>query len=509
MTSADMSSRLQRAGYFASEKLAKYAALFERAGHAGTRDIPACVLLGPPGSGKTFLAEAFCQAVCGKLFFLQAYPGMGPEAFIADVDIAATIRRDAANAVRPGLLVRAIQATTDGPSVVVVDELDKARPEGDAFLLDFLTSGRVSTGSEEFRRHDGPIWVFVTSNGERELAAPLVNRCRRIEVPRPSEELFLQILGVKTDSEREKKLRHLYRLTPGFSIRQAKSLLCDLDALEVAWDDDIVSQYVGGSGDDAIHSVSAFEALEERVLRLERGESSAVYVEQETLDAYAAEREAEYLAHGEDGYSVDYIVSTSRRDVDLRYQRDSDKIARLLGKWPYGEVTTSLPGSEYERHRPEEWVRLSVPVEPTIEGLYDAIEFGVRSEEWTRLSTQQATHLLEDARWALANDESGIHAGLVKFRAHLGIEDAGWVLAIKDRWDNVAVKLQRQSITALAEAWPAIADRAAKQAAAMRAAAEAAQTAAIVKEMAAKPLTLGDMLSPGSAKALTAAAGRR
>ena len=242
----NIKNNLREVGYIASDELAKTVALFEVAGKRPSRNIPAMLLEGPAGAGKTALAEAFAKVVGAKLLFLQCFPGMGSDSFIAEPNVAAIISRDSQNSIKDGILVRSLKETTDGPTVVVLDELDKASPEVDSFLLDYLNSGRVSNGKDIWTKGDGNIWVFITSNKQRSLSDALVNRCRKVNIPRPSKELFLDILGIDdTNDEVRKGWEMIYDEFPNFSIRQGKSYIEDLRALGIErHDPDVLSQYI-------------------------------------------------------------------------------------------------------------------------------------------------------------------------------------------------------------------------------------------------------------------------
>lgn len=242
----NVKNNLREVGYVASDELAKTVALFEVAGNRQSRNIPAMFLQGPAGAGKTALAEAFAKVVGAKLLFIQCFPGMGSDSFIAEPNISAIISRDGQNAIKDGILVRSLKETTDGPTVVVIDELDKASPEVDSFLLDYLNSGRVSNGKDVWTKGDGNIWVFITSNKQRSLSDALINRCRKVNIPRPSKELFLDILGIDiTNDEVRKGWEMIYDEFPNFSIRQGKSYIEDLKALGVeGHDPDVLSQYI-------------------------------------------------------------------------------------------------------------------------------------------------------------------------------------------------------------------------------------------------------------------------
>lgn len=232
--------KLKDLGYFASEDLSKIILLFEVAGKRDKKSIPTLLLQGKSGAGKTFLAETFSKMIDADQKFVQCFPRMGTENFQLDINAEGFIRQDADNLIKPGILLQAIEQSKKGPVVLTIDELDKARPEVDSFLLDFLENGRLSTGTDVYEKGKYPIYTFITSNDKREIDEALLNRSKRVEVPRPSKELFLEILGLPENHY----LGYIYDKCPNFSIRQAKEYLGDLEVLEAEIDEDALSQYI-------------------------------------------------------------------------------------------------------------------------------------------------------------------------------------------------------------------------------------------------------------------------
>ena len=232
--------RLKKLGYFASEDLAKIILLFEAAGKKGKKSIPTLLLQGKSGAGKTFLAETFSQMIGADEKFVQCFPRMGTENFQYDVNIEGVMKQDADSSIKAGILLQALQQSQKGPVVLVIDELDKARPEVDSFLLDFLENGRLTTGTDTYEKGQYPIYTFVTSNDKREIDDALLNRSKRVEVPRPSKELFLEILGLPENHY----VGYIYDKCPDFSIRQARQYIEDLEVLGTEIDEDALSQYI-------------------------------------------------------------------------------------------------------------------------------------------------------------------------------------------------------------------------------------------------------------------------
>ena len=234
---------LKKAGYIAGDSLSKKVELFKIAGERNSKNIPTMILTGEPGAGKTYLAETFTKLVNAQLLFLQCFPGMGAENLIAEPNLSAIIKNDGDNAISDGLLVKALKTSNEKPVVVVIDEIDKATFEVDSFLLDFLNSGRVSNGQEIWVKGSYPIWVFITSNKQRELSEALNNRGRQVYVKRPTLNEFMNILNLPKNHH----LAMVYKHFPDFSIRQAKEYLADIELFGGERDIDILSQYVDTS----------------------------------------------------------------------------------------------------------------------------------------------------------------------------------------------------------------------------------------------------------------------
>ena len=233
-------SRLKELGYFASEDLAKIVLLFEAAGKRDKKSIPTLLLQGKSGAGKTFLAETFSQMIGADEKFVQCFPRMGTENFQYDVNIEGVMKQDADSSIKAGILLQALQQSQESPVVLVIDELDKARPEVDSFLLDFLENGRLTTGTDTYEKGNFPIYTFITSNDKREIDEALINRSKRVEVPRPSKDLFLEILGLSENHY----LGYIYDKCPNFSIRQARQYIEDLEVLGTEIDEEALSQYI-------------------------------------------------------------------------------------------------------------------------------------------------------------------------------------------------------------------------------------------------------------------------
>ena len=202
---------------------------------------------------------------------------MGTENFQYDVDIENVMKQNPDKSIKPGILLQALEKSKEKAVVLVIDELDKTRPDVDSFLLDFLENGRLTTGTDTYIKGEYPIYTFITSNDKREIDDALINRSKIVEVDRPDKELFLEILGLP----KEHYLGYFYDRCPDFSIRQAKQYLEDLEVLDEDIDIDVLSQYINLNGNEtlSIYDMNYISEFENKGLEIEVPELHSMKIE--------------------------------------------------------------------------------------------------------------------------------------------------------------------------------------------------------------------------------------
>jgi MoxR-like ATPase len=179
---------------------------------------------GPAGVGKTELARALSEATGRVLIRMQCYEGLDEskalyeweyakqllytqilkdklgELMIGAGTVAEAADRIAASDsiffsrrfLLPRPLLQAL--TSEQPVVLLIDEIDKADPEFEAFLLELLSEYAVSIPELGTVRAKHVPRVVLTSNAARELSDALKRRCLHLFIDFPSQERELAIV---------------------------------------------------------------------------------------------------------------------------------------------------------------------------------------------------------------------------------------------------------------------------------------------------------------------------
>ena len=192
------------------------------------------LLEGEAGVGKTEIAKVLSSALNAPLIRLQCYEGLDAANAIYEWDyprqllylrtIDATgdvnqsqVRRDLFSEEfllkRP--LLQAIDAAHDRSPVLLIDEIDRADQELEAFLLELLSDFQVTVPElGTIRAEHRPI-VILTSNRTREIHDALKRRCLYFWVDFPDFEKELKILNAKVPELPQSLAQQIVQFTQG------------------------------------------------------------------------------------------------------------------------------------------------------------------------------------------------------------------------------------------------------------------------------------------------------
>ena len=167
------------------------------------------LLEGEAGVGKTELAKSLAQASGARLIRLQCYEGLDVSHAVYEWNYARQLLHiraaqegtvDERELFGPEFLIRRplLEAIwSDEPAVLLIDEIDRADDEFEAFLLEILSDFQITIpeiGTISARRRPA---VILTSNRTRELHDALKRRCLFHWITHPSLEREIEIVRLR------------------------------------------------------------------------------------------------------------------------------------------------------------------------------------------------------------------------------------------------------------------------------------------------------------------------
>ncbi|MFD7576405.1 AAA family ATPase [Streptomyces sp. NPDC059810] len=200
----DVADRLAATGYLASPAVATTVFLADRLGKP-------LLVEGPAGVGKTELAKAVTEVTGAHLVRLQCYEGVDESRALYEWNHAKQLLRITAGRgeswdetrtdifgeefLLPRPLLTAIRSAQ--PTVLLIDETDKADVEVEGLLLEVLSDFQITVPELGTIKATRRPFTVLTSNASRELSEALRRRCLFLHIGFPEEELERRIVALK------------------------------------------------------------------------------------------------------------------------------------------------------------------------------------------------------------------------------------------------------------------------------------------------------------------------
>jgi MoxR-like ATPase len=204
----DVQAALAEQRYFADREIATTVFLSQKLGKP-------LFLEGEAGVGKTELAKVLAATLGTSLIRLQCYEGLDASQALYEWNYPKQLLRirlgEATNGSREEIdkelfseeylirrpLLEAITAEGDQPPVLLIDEIDRADEEFEAFLLEVLSDFQITIPELGTLKAKAQPTVVITSNRTREIHDALKRRCLYLWIDYPGFDREYEILRSK------------------------------------------------------------------------------------------------------------------------------------------------------------------------------------------------------------------------------------------------------------------------------------------------------------------------
>lgn len=149
--------------------------------------VPSMLLFGEPGAGKTSFAKYLATELGAELIFAPCYDGVAADQLVYNWDLGTLVdamtdeSTKGREAMKDGYLLQALRRSNEHKVVLLIDEVDKAKPSVDTFLLSYMQECMLNdplTGVVKGNKNN--LFVVLTSNKRRDLEDALDRRISMI-----------------------------------------------------------------------------------------------------------------------------------------------------------------------------------------------------------------------------------------------------------------------------------------------------------------------------------------
>jgi MoxR-like ATPase len=251
-------TRLAETGYLSDKATATAVFLADRLGKP-------LLIEGPAGVGKTELARAVAQVSGAELVRLQCYEGVDESRALYEWNHAKQILRIQAGSdnwdstkqdvfseefLLPRPLLTAIRR--EDPTVLLIDEVDKADVEIEGLLLEVLSDFAVTVPELGTIVATRKPFAVLTSNATRELSEALKRRCLFLHLDFPDADLERRILASRVPELPEAMAEQLVRTIRVLRGMQLKKLPSVAETID--WGRTLLALGMDTLDDDAVRA---------------------------------------------------------------------------------------------------------------------------------------------------------------------------------------------------------------------------------------------------------------